>query len=132
MRTPVAATIRSQPSAISSPPASAKPSTAAISGQRVVRVELVDRGHQRLAERAVDRVPGLGPVQRDDADAPTGLGEDLVRHALLAWKEARWSRTRGGHRSTSLGCALLRSAPAAGYFGGMRMPPSTRSVSPFM
>ena len=45
----------------------------------------------------------LGPVQGDHPHAPMGLGQDLVGHAVLPI-----------------------------YLGGMRMPPSTRSVSPFM
>jgi hypothetical protein len=45
------------------------------------RVELVERGADALGDRAVDRVAGLGPVERDQQDAVAALGEDsLVGH----------------------------------------------------
>ena len=45
-------------------------------GERVVAVELVQRGGDPLRHRAVDGVAGLGTVDRDDEDRVAALGQD--------------------------------------------------------
>jgi hypothetical protein len=48
----------------------------------VVGVALLDRGRQRLAHRAVERVARLGPVQRNDRDPVGDVDQDdaVVSH----------------------------------------------------